>query len=462
MRVSNWGNYPTVETDLRTPVTDKAAVTLTGESQSLIARGQGRCYGDSSLHPRLILGITRLNRMLDFDAESGLLTAEAGVTLKEIMDAFVPRGWFLPVTPGTALVSLGGAMASDVHGKNHHVAGTFGQHVEWLDLLTAQNGVVRCSASVEPELFHATRGGHGLTGVILRVALRLCRIPSAWIGQTTVKAANLTEIMAAFDEYGASPYSVAWIDCLQKGEAMGRSILMYGDFLPAESLPGKSGKAGPFATQPKRALSVPFNAPSFALNSLSVKAFNALYYAKARKGRHDSTVPYTTFFHPLDAVGHWNRIYGKRGFTQYQFVIPLDAARAGLPEILGRIAKAGLGSFLAVLKLFGKQETYPGNISFPVEGYTLALDFPVSRALFPLLDELDRVVLDHGGRHYLTKDARMAPATFAKSYGNALDAFLAVKHTWDPDNKFTSSQAMRLGVMPGTGPAPGANQGGFV
>ncbi len=443
MRISNWGNYPVVDADVLRPGSDSEAAGLVRNNPSLIARGQGRCYGDSSLHASCMLGTERLDRMLSFDDDMGLLTAESGLTLREIINVFVPRGWFVPVTPGTAHISLGGAVAADVHGKNHHAAGSFARHVEWIDILTAEKGVVRCSTTNEPELFRATCGGHGLTGIILRVALRLCRIPSAWIKQTTVKAANLAEIMESFEEYSAAPFSVAWIDCLQKGGALGRSILMFGDFCPRGELPGNEN---PLLLKQRRLFAVPFNAPSLALTPVSVKAFNAFYYARFPKGKNHSLVPYTGFFYPLDALLHWNRIYGKRGFIQYQFVLPVEASAKGLPAVLRRIANAGLGSFLAVLKLFGKQESAPGNMSFPVKGYTLALDFPISRNLFPLLDELDRIVLDHGGRHYLSKDARLSAKIFAQSYGKTLEDFLAVKSKWDPENKFTSSQAMRLRI----------------
>lgn len=220
---------------------------------------------------------------------------------------------------------------------------------------------------------------------------------------------------------------------------------MCGEFATPDELPDKQ-RAEPFAVPTVRPLSVPFHFPGGALNALSVKAFNALYYGKAPAGVSDSIVTYNTFFYPLDAIHHWNRIYGKRGFTQYQCVIPKEAATEGLPCILRRISESGLGSFLAVLKLFGKQECFTGNISFPTEGYTLALDFPISPRLFPVLDEMDRMVLDYGGRHYLTKDVRLAPETLRKGYGKALDAFLEIKNRWDPQQQFCSLQSQRLGL----------------
>ena len=445
MLLTNWGNYPRIETTLLTPRTVEAMAEEVSKAKSLVGRGLGRCYGDSASNAELVLSSLRLDKMLSFDVERGVLVAEAGVSLAEIVEAFTPRGWFLPVTPGTKIVTLGGAVASDVHGKNHHIAGTFGQHVAWMDVLTAEQGLVRCSPEENADLFHATCGGHGLTGIVVRVALRLVRVPSAWIAQTTVKASNLQDIMEAFETYAHVPYSVAWIDCLQTGAAMGRSILMCGDFAAGDQL--QKHRSAPYQLKKGLSLSVPVDFPSFALNAFSVKAFNALYYGKAPKGRAESLVSYNTFFYPLDAIDRWNRIYGKRGFTQYQFVIPKEAAMEGLPKVLARIAASGAGSFLAVLKLFGSQPEISGNMSFPTEGYTLALDFPITPRLFPLLDSLDAMVLDHGGRLYLTKDVRMSPTMLRKGYGKLFDDFLAVKHHWDPAGKFASVQSQRLELV---------------
>lgn len=445
MLVTNWGNYPVMETSMKTPLNEAIVVECVSAGTKAIGRGLGRCYGDSALNDALIISSTRLNHMLEFNSETGILVAEAGVSLAEIVEVFAPRGWFVPVTPGTKFVTLGGAVASDVHGKNHHVSGTFGQHVVFIDIVTAENGLIRCSQEENADLFYATCGGHGLTGFITKVAVRLVRIPSIWIRQRGVKTGNLSEIMDAFEAYAHYSFSVAWIDCLKTGKSMGRSFLMCGEFAQPDELPDIRRPA-PFSVPAVRPLNIPLNFPSIALNSLSVRAFNALYYGKAPSGVSDSLVSYNTFFYPLDAVHHWNRIYGKRGFTQYQFVIPKEAGKEGLPKILKRISESGLGSFLAVLKLFGSQKQLNGNISFPTEGYTLALDFPISQRLFSVLDELDHMVLDYGGRHYLTKDVRIAPETLRRGYGKALDAFLEVKARWDPKQKFCSIQSRRLGL----------------
>jgi len=447
MQLMSWGKYPVVDTVLESPKNEAALAAYLAAAKSAIGRGLGRSYGDSALNETFVVSSLRLNHMESFDETSGILVAEAGVSLSDILEAFVPRGWFLPVTPGTKFVTLGGAIASDVHGKNHHVAGTFSKYVPWLDLWTPALGLVRCSATENEDVFHATAGGLGLTGFILRAAVKLERIVSAFIRQQTVKAGSLNDIMDSFEQYAALPFSVAWIDCLKTGANLGRSIFMGGRFAALDDIPEKH-RARPFTPFPSSAWSIPMNLPSLTLNPLSVKIFNALFYGRAPRGLGENILTYNAFFYPLDAIHNWNRIYGQRGFTQYQFVIPLESAVEGLPKVLQAIASSGQSPFLAVLKLFGKQEEFAGNISFPKEGYTLALDFPINKKLFPLLDRLDAMVLDHGGRHYLAKDARMAADTAAKGYGETLRQFMAVKSRLDPYGILASVQSRRLGLTP--------------
>lgn len=445
MQLSNWGQYPRVETTLNHFRSDEEASRLSVSSSSHIARGLGRCYGDSALNSRSVLSSTCCDHLIDFDEATGILVCEAGVSLKTILRVFVPRGWFLPVTPGTRMVTVGGAVASDVHGKNHHVAGTFCRHVHWIEVLTGTGDIVRCSGTEHPGLFHATCGGQGLTGIILRAAFRLIPVTTAYIRQETVKTRNLEEIMACFEESADWHYSVAWIDCLQKGEGLGRSILIRGEHALREDLdtiPFRAPLIGPDTFS----VTVPLHLPRFTLNTWSVKAFNAMYYGRCPDGTARRIVDMETFFYPLDAVLEWNRIYGKRGFLQYQCVIPKASALEGLTEILNRIASSGMGSFLAVLKLFGPSDEPGGILSFPMEGYTLALDFPAKPAAFSLLDELDAMVLDCGGRLYLAKDARMRASTFERGYAGALDRFRGIKAKWDPDNRFISLQWQRLGM----------------
>ena len=406
--LSGWGRYP--KTDCR-------VVPLRGEADAhaalamgapLIARGNGRAYGDAALQPQGTLDYRPCDRLLDFDAATGTLTCEAGVLLADILTTFMPRGWFPPVTPGTKFVTVGGMVAADVHGKNHHGAGSFGRHVLSLDLLHANGETVTCSATEHSDLFAATCGGMGLTGIILRATFRLIPIATRYIRQTTIRTPTLAATMDAFEQNRAATYSVAWIDCLSGGTARGRGIVTLGEHAAVTDL---KDSAAPLVAKPRRRRTVPFDLPALALNGFSVRAFNALYYRLPRSAQN--IVDYDPFFYPLDALHDWNRIYGKRGFLQYQCVLPLVASRAGMAELLTAIGASGQGSFLAVLKLLGPAA---GPLSFPMEGYTLALDFPVRDGVFDLLDRLDAITQAHGGRVYLAKDARAQPGAIIAGY----------------------------------------------
>ncbi len=437
--IANWGNYPEIETEEKSFSFDHELTDSILHTNGLIARGNGRCYGDASLEKNT-LSTLKYNKIIFFDAATGFFECQAGLTLDEILEVIVPKGWFLPVTPGTKFITVGGAVASDVHGKNHHVDGSFSSHVVEMDVVLATRETLTCSAQTNPDLFWATCGGMGLTGIITRVKFDLKKIESSYIKQKQVKAKNLEEVIELFDQYKHYTYSVAWIDCLKKGEGFGRSILILGEHATLNDLDEKK-KAVPLQLPKKRQISFPFNLPSFVLNPFTVKAFNFLYYGKNTKKVIDNVVSYEPFFYPLDAILHWNRGYGKQGFVQYQFVLPLES-KNGLVEILKRISDEGLGSFLAVLKVFGKQDDL---ISFPKEGYTLALDFPVRNGLFPFLDELDKLVLQWGGRIYLSKDARMNPEIFWSSYENAVK-FQEIVKKYNPQFKINSAQARRLNI----------------
>jgi FAD/FMN-containing dehydrogenase len=440
MKISGWGKYPVIDANVMTARSVRELREGLAAFSPVIPRGLGRSYGDSSLSENM-LSLLRLNRMLAFDEEAGVLTCEAGVSLGEIEEVFVPRGWFLPVVPGTKFVTVGGAIASDVHGKNHHKEGAFSDHVLSLELLLPDGSVQHCAPEENPELFRATCGGMGLTGVILSARFRLKRIETAFIRQQTVKAADLDEIMDLFDANRDVTYSVAWIDCLARGAGLGRSVLMLGEHAEPDELRG-AGARDPLRLPARRKLGVPFSFPGFVLNSLTVKGFNAVYFRKQSR-ESSSLVDYDTFFHPLDFVHDWNRIYGARGFTQYQVVLPVASSREGLKEILTRIGRKRMGSFLSVLKLFGR-----GNnnlLSFPLEGYTLALDFPMSRSLPGFLDDLDRVVLECGGRLYLSKDVRMSGSMFRAGYEGA-EAFRELRRSIDPEGRLSSLQSRRLEI----------------
>lgn len=437
--IANWGNYPVIESDEKSVSFTNDIQQYAATTKNFIARGNGRCYGDASLAEQTISTL-KYDKILSFDTEKGILECESGLTLDKILEVIVPKGWFLPVTPGTKFITVGGAVASDVHGKNHHVDGSFSAHVMEMDVILASGEMITCSPSSYTDLFWATCGGMGLTGIIGRVKFDLKKIESSYIKQKQVKAKNLEEVIRLFEEYKHYTYSVAWIDCLKKGKNFGRSILILGEHAKQDELP-ENKKKEPLKLPAKKQITFPFTLPSFVLNTFTVKAFNFLYYGKNFKKEINNVVSYEPFFYPLDAILHWNRGYGKKGFVQYQFVLPLES-KQGLIEILQRISDQGLGSFLAVLKVFGKQDDL---ISFPMEGYTLALDFPVRKGLFEFLDQLDQVVLKYGGRLYMSKDARMDPSVLKAGY-KRLPEFMEIVKKYNPEARIRSVQSDRLAL----------------
>ncbi len=440
-RLSNWGNYPEIDSEEYSFSSSAAIRTLLqNKNLPVIPRGNGRCYGDASLGSN-VLSSLRFDYILSFDRTKGIFECESGVLLKDILDIIVPAGWFLPVTPGTRFITIGGAIASDVHGKNHHVDGSFCDHLLEMEVMLYTGEIVTCSPQKNSELFEATRGGMGLTGFVLSAKFSLKKIETSYIKQVQVKATNLSELLELFEEYKDHTYTMSWIDCLKGGKHFGRSILMAGEHARPGELSARQ-KKNLLKPHSDTLFTFPVNLPSFVLNKYTIKGFNSLYYQKAIKKYSNQVIPYDPFFYPLDKILEWNKGYGRRGFLQYQFVLPMESSREGMTDILNRINKKGMGSFLAVFKVFGKQK---GLISFPMEGCTLALDFPVRQALFPFLDELDRVVLDYGGRLYLTKDARMKPEVFWNSYPGAGRFYELVKK-YNPEYRFRSMQSDRLGI----------------
>ncbi len=426
--ISNWGNYPRIEAEQTALEYSDELSDFVRQQPDLLARGNGRCYGDAALHDRLFSSL-RLNKMLDFDTRAGELECQSGVLFSDILALIMPQGFFLPVTPGTKFITLGGAIAADVHGKNHHSEGCFSRHLISFELMNGQGEQLHCSRQSHPELFWNTIGGMGLTGIILSARFRLKRIQTAYLRQERLKAPNLAAIMQLFEASANWTYTVAWIDCLQRGEKRGRSILFRGEHALPEELSARQQQA-PLRPPSKRSLSVPFYLPSFTLNTFSVKAFNWLYYHRQRQPIEKTIVDYDTFFYPLDMIHHWNRIYGRGGFTQYQLVLPKAQCAEGLAAILDCIRSYGQGSFLCVLKLFGpKAEEAPH--SFPIEGYTLALDFKISKNIRRLIAELDKLVVQYGGKVYLAKDAFSDKKLSGIKYDFA-------------DAKFTSVQRKRL------------------
>lgn len=432
MKVSGWGGYPRIDSEVDYPTSVSGCIRQIQLPGSVIARGLGRSYGDSSLYESIQCS-RYLDRFVEFNEATGAVTCSAGVSLDQIITTFLPRGWFLPVTPGTRFVTIGGAIASDVHGKNHHIDGTFCDYVDGLELLLGNGEVVTTAPTDKPDLFRATCGGMGLTGIILSARLKLRPVGSGNMLRTVVKVPDIEATLRAFEENAGASYSVAWIDCLSRGKALGRSQLMLAEH----------AEQGPLRVLSGRGLSIPCSLPSGVLNPLAVRLFNALYYNRASRSGTKSIVSLHSFFYPLDSLRGWSRLYGRQGFIQYQFVLPKASGLEGIKLILERIRRSGSGPLLAVLKVLGR-----GNdnmLSFPLEGYTLALDFKAEPTVFPLLDELDEIVLKHGGRLYLTKDSRMSEATFKAGYPRWRE-FNDVRYRYHALDKFVSNQSIRLGL----------------
>jgi FAD/FMN-containing dehydrogenase len=403
---------------------------------AVLTRGLGRSYGDSSLPPpgHPVVAATPLaDRILGFDPATGVLRAEAGLSLRAINRLFLPRGFYGPVTPGTQIITLGGMAAADVHGKNHHRDGCFGAHVRSLKMRVADGRIVECSREREPELFRATLGGMGLTGHILEVEARLARAPSSWIWMESRRIADVDAFVEALKEAGTKwPHTVGWIDCLSRGKAMGRGVLMCGRW-------AEPGEAKAEAPRPLQRPSVPIVLPGFVINPWSVRAFNTVYYHAPRRTRglrHPEA-----FFYPLDAIGSWNRMYGPRGFTQYQCVLPESAGRGAARRFLELLTRRGGASMLCVIKDCGAEGE--GMISFPKPGISIALDIQVRDDTQSLVDALNEQVIAEAGRIYLAKDQFTRPEHF-RAMEPRLDEWTRVRRLWDPEGRLRSAQSVRI------------------
>ncbi|MEW2398646.1 FAD-binding oxidoreductase [Streptomyces sp. NPDC046862] len=448
--VTGWGRTaPTAARLIRPRTYEEAAAAVRAcgahGARGGIARGLGRAYGDAAQNAGgAVLDMTGLDRVHAIDVDGGTVLCDAGVSLHRLMEVLLPLGWFVPVTPGTRYVTVGGAIGADVHGKNHHVSGSFSRHVLSLELLTADGGIRTVSRGTP--LFEATAGGMGLTGVILNATVRLLPVETSLMSVDTERVRDLDDLMARLtltdDRYR---YSVAWIDLLARGTSTGRAVLTRGDHAPLDALPPRARRTPlRFRTRGLPALPVPAHVPEGLLNRTTVGVFNALWYRKAPPARTGELQRIATFFHPLDGVPHWNRVYGRSGFVQYQFVVGYGREEA-LRRIVERISRHRCPSFLAVLKRFGEGD--PGWLSFPMPGWTLALDLPAGLpGLAALLDELDEEVAAAEGRVYLAKDARLRPELLAAMYPR-LAEFRELRRTLDPRGVFVSDLARRLDLQ---------------
>jgi decaprenylphospho-beta-D-ribofuranose 2-oxidase len=430
--LSGWGRIPVPGREVRSE--DLESLTR----DAVLCRGLGRSYGDSSLPPPshpVVAGAALADRILSFDPATGVLRAEAGLSLRDMNRIFLPRGFFTPVTPGTEFVTLGGMVAADVHGKNHHRAGCFGNYVRALRMRVADGRIVECSREVEPDLFRATVGGMGLTGHILEVEFPLIRVPSPWIVMESERIADIDQFIAGLKAAGPVwPYTLGWIDCLSRGKALGRGILMRGRF-------AEPSEAPPRPPRPLRRLAVPFVLPGWVVGRWSVRAFNWLWYHRhVPRVRRGLTSP-EWFFYPLDFVAHWNRMYGPRGFTQYQCVVPDAAGHGAARRFLELLTARGGASLLCVIKDCGPEGL--GLLSFPRPGISIALDIPIDDRTQSLVDALNELVIAEGGRIYLAKDALTRPEHF-KAMEPRLGEWTRIRRRWDPSGRLRSAQSVRV------------------
>ncbi|HMR00751.1 MAG TPA: FAD-binding oxidoreductase, partial [Ignavibacteria bacterium] len=439
IELSGFGKYPKAKCKVTRPpgIFD---INELLKNNTVIPRGLGRSYGDASLNDKGVVSESLLmNRFISFDEETGILKCEAGVTYKDLLDTFVIRGWFPAVTPGTKYVTMGGAIASDVHGKNHHKIGSISSFVRSFRILTASGEIIECSRENNNGLFWATVGGMGLTGFILDCEIQLKKITSPYIFNKAIKLGNLDALFDKIEEYSDNyHYSVAWIDVVAKGSSYGRGILLLGNNAEINELPEKLKKRS-LQKYIEKKISVPFEIPFNTLNKLTVSLFNAGIYLTARNT--EDFQHYDKYFYPLDFVLDWNHIYSKSGLIQYQLNVPLEKGKEAIDKVLKKVVSYGGGSFLAVIKKMGNQE---GILSFPFEGYTLSMDFPVRKGTIEMCRELDKIVIQYGGRTYLTKDSILDEKTFKQMYSGLWEKWMEIKIKYDPDNKFSSNLGRRI------------------
>jgi decaprenylphospho-beta-D-ribofuranose 2-oxidase len=443
--LTGWGRIMPTTAELADPASDAEAAALLRAAKPVIPRGLGRSYNNAAQSAGgLVISTARLNRIIALDPVTGLADCEAGTSLEQLMTAGLPHGWFVPVSPGTRQVTIGGAIAADVHGKNHHRAGSFAGHVRELSLLLPCGELRAVTPGGDPDLFWATAGGMGLTGLITRAVVQLTKVGTSLLTVDTVRTADIDETMRVLAEHDKTHgYTVAWSDSTATGGGTGRSIITSGDFAAVGDLPG-SARDRPFHFDPRPKLALPDVFPPGLLNRRSIRLANEVWYRKAPKSRQGEIQTISQFFHPLDGIANWNRVYGRAGFRQYQYVLPFGA-EAAVRRSVELVSGARAPSFVTVLKRFGEGD--PGFLSFPMAGWTLALDFPARTPMLgKLLDDLDALVLEGGGRVYLAKDSRVPAPVFEQMYPQ-LAAFRQLRATLDPRRTLTSDLAKRLALL---------------
>ena len=439
--LSGWGNIPHSVNKVLYPRTiQEIKEALTADK--LLPRGLGRSYADQATNTNhVVLKLEKMNHFLSFDEEKGILECEAGSSLEDIIQYLAPRGWFPMITPGTKYVTIGGAIANDVHGKAHHVDGSFVNCVLDFTIALADGRILKASREENSDLFWANFGGLGLLGTILTARIQLRKIETTYFVQKAIAAKNLDEMLQAIDESDRHfTSSVAWLDSMAKGKKLGRGVLTMGNHAKLSDLPAKL-KANPLKIGKKPSITVPFYLPGFTLNMITVRILNMLLYQMQKRG--NGIAHYDKFFYPLDMINAWNKGYGKRGFIQYQFVLPEKDGRENIRKILEEITRSNCVPFLNVLKKFGKGQG--GLLSFPSAGYTFAIDFPITSKLKPFTEKLDEMVLSMGGRIYLGKDAYLNEATFKAMYPQHKE-WLTIKKKYDPNNIFSSDLSRRIGL----------------
>jgi hypothetical protein len=433
MIISGWGRYPKFNANLYYPENKSQCLDYI-KKKSFIPRGAGRSYGDSANSDN-VLQSSKINQVLKFDKISGIITCEAGVTFRDLITIIVPEGWFFPVTPGTSYLTVGGAIAADVHGKNHHKEGSFSDYVLNIDMILGSGDIVSVSKKVLPDLFYATCGGMGLTGFIFSATIKLKRITSSKIIQSIQTSKSLEEVCESFERFSSVNYSVAWLDTLATGKDFGRSIFFLGNHADNKD----------FTIEKFKPLNLPMKIGSFIINKYTMNVFNKIYFNRSSiKSNNKSLIDINNFFYPLDKIKNWNLIYGNKGFTQYQFVIPKKNSFLNLKKILKTISDNNEFASLAVLKLLGNNNN--NYLSFPMEGLTLALDFKLSNSIIKLIKFLDEMIVNMNGKIYLAKDALMKEDVFKKTYTKWRE-FENVRHKYSAIGKFSSTQSRRLGLL---------------